>query len=207
VKRRDLTADELALWRRAMRNTMPLPGRTQEIAVEPAGTPAAAAGNAQRPPARSAPQSAPQPSATDKTQPAGTASAPPPTAAPPSGVDAATNRRLRRGRLTVEARCDLHGMRQFEAHGALNRFIAESQAAGRRCVLVITGKGGRIADTGDAPFMQRQEDGVLRRQVPHWLRQEPNASLVFAIEPAHARHGGSGALYVFLRKSRKAAPS
>lgn len=194
MKRRDPTTEELDLWRRAMRNTAPLPGRGAE--TERAET-------SQTPPSRRA--ATPRPSSRDKetTGRDRTANPPPPVPAPaPGGLDAATQRRLRRGRMEVEGRIDLHGMRQSEALGVLARFLAQSQAAGRRCVLVITGKGGRLADNGDAEFMRRPEDGVLRRQVPLWLAQEPNRSRVFAVEQAHPRHGGSGAFYVFLRKAQ-----
>lgn len=120
------------------------------------------------------------------------------------GLDAATARRARRGKLPVEARIDLHGMRQVDAHGALTHFILSCAHNGKRCVLVITGKGGRrpSGDGPDAPFMRpRPEDGVLRAQLPRWLAQEPLRSRIFGMEQAHQRDGGSGAFYVFLRKA------
>lgn len=191
MKRRRPTTEELALWRRAMRGTTPLPGRADETDGETeTAEPSVSFRSQPPPPANRKPVSpgAFRPSEPDR---------PPP---PPGGVDAATRRKLRRGRAPVEGRVDLHGMRRAEAHLALTRFIAESQLAGRRCVLVITGKGGRLSAEGDAAFMQRSEEGVLRRQVPLWLAQEPIASRVFAVEQAHPRHGGSGAFYVFLRR-------
>ena len=112
---------------------------------------------------------------------------------PAAGIDRRTADRLRRGRLAIEARLDLHGSFQDDAHRALNEFIVRSAASGRRVVLVITGKG-RVSEGG----------GVLRRNVPHWLRLAPCAPHVLAVVPAQPQHGGSGALYVMLRRKREA---
>ncbi|MFP4003251.1 MAG: Smr/MutS family protein [Alphaproteobacteria bacterium] len=197
MKRRNVTEEELALWRQAMRNTTPLPGRGVDSGSGDAGAEPSASAVPSRPtapPGETASAAVPKADAD-----AGPKTVPRPL---PGGLDAATRRRLRRGRTEIEGRVDLHGMRRAEAHLVLTRFIAESQLSGRRCVLVITGKGGRPFPDGEAAFMRRDGDGVLRREVPRWLAQEPNASRVFAIEQAHPRHGGAGALYVFLRKAR-----
>ena len=111
----------------------------------------------------------------------------------PAGIDRRTAERLRRGRLTITARLDLHGLTQEKAHRRLDGFLADAQTAGHRCVLIITGKGER--DGGS---------GVLRREVPRWLNQAPNRARVVAIEPAQPRDGGAGALYVLLRRARDA---
>ena len=108
-----------------------------------------------------------------------------------AGIDRRTADRLRRGKLAIDARIDLHGMFQDDAHRALNGFVTGSAAAGRRVLLVITGKG-RVREGG----------GVLRRNVPHWLRLAPCAPHVLAVVPAQPQHGGSGALYVMLRRKR-----
>ena len=108
---------------------------------------------------------------------------------------------LRRGKRAVDAVIDLHGMRQAEAHGTLLAFLRRSQAAGHAVVLVITGKGG--AGSGGGPFEER---GVLRRMVPHWLRLPDLRSLVLGFDEASPQHGGSGALYVRLRRRRSAGP-
>ena len=108
-----------------------------------------------------------------------------------AGVDRRTAERLRRGRLSVEATLDLHRHTQDEAHRALMGFITDAAAEGRRCVLVITGKGA-LSEGG----------GVLRRQVPHWLNQQPCRECVLAIAEARPEHGGAGALYVLLRRRR-----
>jgi DNA-nicking Smr family endonuclease len=104
---------------------------------------------------------------------------------------------LRRGRQEIEAVIDLHGMRQTEAHHALLAFLRRSQAGGLKVVLVITGKGAAGA-VQDFPFGER---GVLRRMVPHWLRLPDLRPLVVGFDEAAPHHGGSGALYVRLRRS------
>ncbi|MBN2907302.1 MAG: Smr/MutS family protein [Rhodobacteraceae bacterium] len=106
--------------------------------------------------------------------------------------------RMKGGRLDPEARIDLHGMTLAQAHPALNAFILRNQAAGRRLVLVITGKGRTGSDDGPIP----ERRGVLKRQVPHWLHQAPVAQAVLQIAQAHRRHGGDGAYYVYLRRAR-----
>jgi DNA-nicking Smr family endonuclease len=124
----------------------------------------------------------------------------------PGNIDAKAVRRLGSGRLTVDARIDLHGMRQSEAHSALRAFLWRAVAKGNRMVLVITGKGGRrppaAADFGDAAWLGDAsiEPGVLRQQVPLWLREPEFAPLVVGYTTAHIRHGGEGALYVQLRR-------
>lgn len=106
--------------------------------------------------------------------------------------------RMKRGKLKPEARLDLHGMRLDRAHGALVQFILSSQSAGRRLVLVITGKGKRSDDSGPIPTPR----GVLKHQVPQWLAMAPLAQAVMQVSQAHASHGGEGAYYVYLRRTR-----
>lgn len=117
-------------------------------------------------------------------------------AAAPLQMDAKTHGKMTKGRLTPEARIDLHGMTLSEAHPELIRFILNAQSAGMRLVLVITGKGKRGQDIGPIP----QRMGVLRHQVPHWLRLPPLGPAVLQVSEAHLKHGGSGAYYVYLRR-------
>jgi DNA-nicking Smr family endonuclease len=119
--------------------------------------------------------------------------------APLAPLERRTLLALRRGKRAVDAVVDLHGMRQTEAHGSLLAFLRRSQAAGHAVVLVITGKGG--AGSSEGPFEER---GVLRRMVPHWLRLPDLRSLVLGFDEASPQHGGSGALYVRLRRRRGA---
>jgi DNA-nicking Smr family endonuclease len=115
----------------------------------------------------------------------------------PLQMDAKTHGKMTRGKLAPEARIDLHGLTLAEAHPELIRFILNAQSQGLRLVLVITGKGKRRDDTGPIP----QRMGALRHQVPHWLRLQPLGPAVLQVSEAHLKHGGSGAYYVYLRRS------
>lgn len=106
--------------------------------------------------------------------------------------------RMKRGKLVPEARIDLHGMTLDQAHPALTRFILGAQSSGKRLVLVITGKGKMEEDN----ILFARQRGVLKRQVPHWLQMSPLSHAVQQVSPAHIRHGGDGALYVYLRRQR-----
>lgn len=103
--------------------------------------------------------------------------------------DRRTARRLKRGDVAVEARIDLHGSTQAEAHRRLERFLHAAHEDGLRLVLVITGKGFRDG-----------EPGVLRSSVPRWLGESPNRHRVLGYTAASPKDGGEGALYVRLRR-------
>jgi DNA-nicking Smr family endonuclease len=103
-----------------------------------------------------------------------------------------TKQRLARGTEAIEGRLDLHGRTQAQAHAALLSFLRGAQARGAKNVLVITGKGARAAEGAR---------GVLKRQVPLWLKLPELRGLVVGFEQAHVGHGGEGALYVRLRKA------
>lgn len=105
---------------------------------------------------------------------------------------------LKRGKMRPDSRIDLHGMTLARAHPELNRFILDAHANGQRLVLVITGKGRDKDD--DDPIPVRR--GVLRHQVPQWLATPPLSHVVLQVAEAHLKHGGSGAYYVYLRRSR-----
>ena len=111
-------------------------------------------------------------------------------------LDRRLKQRLGRGLIAIDARIDLHGLTQAEAFGQLSAFLRRARRDGARTVLVITGKGG-MGD-GDGP-----PRGVLRRQVPLWLSATGLREGVIAFAPAHAEHGGSGALYVRLRRGER----
>ena len=140
----------------------------------------------------SAPAAARRPA--PRNTPAAKSSAKPAPAPPLATLERRAARGLRAGRVSVDARIDLHGHRQLEAHGVLKSFLARAQASGRRHVLVITGKGGPRG--GDGRF----ERGVLNREVPRWLADPAFRQWVVSFAPAHQRHGGEGALYVRLRR-------
>ncbi len=120
------------------------------------------------------------------------------------GLDKRSARRLKRGRTEIEGRLDLHGMTLDAAHGALDQFIDRSLRRGKRCVLVITGKGRRASLDGQGwgEGLDRDPRGVLREAAPNWLRVGAQGNQILAIEPARPQHGGDGAFYVLLRRKR-----
>ena len=117
-----------------------------------------------------------------------------PSALQGKALDTRTEERLRKGRMPLEGRLDLHGMTQDEAFFALIRFLVAAQERGKRCVLVITGKG------------KPGEGGVLRRNLPIWLEDSRIANGVLKHVPARPHHGGEGAFYVYLRRKRGENP-
>jgi DNA-nicking Smr family endonuclease len=169
-RRRELTPEELALWRRAMDEA---PGEGERAVDRPAPAPEGAARDATIPRAAPARRGA----ALDPAR--------------PVGLDRRTWLRLRRGKVTIELILDLHGQTQEQAHRNLVGFLVRAQAEGRRCVLVVTGKG-------------QPGGGTLRHMVPRWLNEGDNRERVVAYTPAQRHHGGTGALYVLLRRHRTA---
>jgi DNA-nicking Smr family endonuclease len=110
---------------------------------------------------------------------------------------------LKRGTRQVDAKMDLHGMRQDEAHATLIGFVRRSSDRGASLVLVVTGKGSGKVRAGSLNDPLGDERGVLRRLVPHWLRLPELRHLVIGFEEAHPNHGGAGALYVRLRRQTR----
>jgi DNA-nicking Smr family endonuclease len=181
VSRRRLpSAEELRLWRAAMHDADPLPGR-RHAPEPPAPEPPPGPGPLPAPPSLLSISPAP-PTGRDRHLPRLDLTSSP-------GVDRRTEERLRRGRFAIEGRIDLHGMTQAEAHSALVGFVLRSWHERRRHVLVITGKGARGG-------------GVLRAAVPRWLDEPPLRPLVLALRHAQPQHGGEGALYVLLKRHR-----
>ena len=130
------------------------------------------------------------------------APAPKPRLVPSTGpLDRQTSRDLDKGRLEVEAKLDLHGMRQRDAHAQLRRFLKTAQARGLKHVLVITGKGAD-PEFGEAS-MRKRNAASCGNAVPHWLAEADFAPLVVSYSPAPRRLGGDGALYVRLRRARR----
>lgn len=117
-------------------------------------------------------------------------------AAPTLGpADRSGERRVRRGQVEIDAALDLHGFTQDQAFAALTHFLFAAHARGAAAVLVVTGKGGRARDGEAAP-------GVLKRRLPDWLASPGLRPVVSGMAPAHRKHGGAGASYVFLRRVR-----
>lgn len=122
-----------------------------------------------------------------------------------TGVDGRTAERLRRGTMEPDARLDLHGFTEVAAHGALITFLRSAQMRGYRLALVVTGKGTRKPDPYASFDMEldARSRGVLKTAVPRWLKEPALAGMVADMREAHRKHGGAGALYVYLRKIAK----
>jgi DNA-nicking Smr family endonuclease len=178
-RKRALSEEERALWDTVAKEVKPLRKKPRSGRTEPASaeTETTAAGKAETPPKSLAPVKMPP------------ATRPPPLA--PLGRR--ERAQLSRGRKEIDARLDLHGMTQTRAHRELFAFLQRAHRDGLTFVLVITGKGRAGADP---------ERGVLRRQVPQWLGLPEFRSLVVGFEEAHIGHGGEGALYVRIRRSK-----
>lgn len=105
----------------------------------------------------------------------------------PQTLDVNQDKRVRRGRIEIDTNIDLHDLTQMTAKQALHRAVIRASNRNKRCILVVTGKGMR-------------GDGVLRRNFPLWIADPTIRPLVASYAPAHIRHGGSGAWYVFLKR-------
>lgn len=179
-RRRTVTPDEARIWRAVVQDVAPLPGKGVMAEDEAATVPAP------EPPARPVPPLfRPEP-------------APPPRPNRPlpdlragvtPGLDRRSADRMKKGEMVIDAALDLHGMTQDAAHGALLSFVARAYETGRRCLLVITGKG-------------KQGPGVLRAQVPRWLNQSPLRERILGFSQARPQHGGDGAFYVLVKRQR-----
>lgn len=205
-KSRPLTDTESALWRHTASTTLPLKRAKSRVhaSLEELPAPAASPASVSQPnlkrgatPARAVPLA--------PSRPAGIAPDPPRKPPPLSEFDAKRARKLRTGQVEIDARIDLHGMRQAEAHTALRGFLHAGHRKGHRVVLVITGKGAPAGSTRDdhwSESMGRSERGILRRNVPQWLSEPDLRGIVVSFTPAAIRHGGDGAFYVHLRRLR-----
>ncbi|MDB5602990.1 MAG: Smr protein/MutS2 [Xanthobacteraceae bacterium] len=189
--RRPLRDEEHALWKEVTRSLKPL-SRKQRVAATATAEIATPEVETKKPP----PPPAKRPKPVRPVAPAPVVVKPAPVKAPPPLAPLGRRERSRvaRGRVEIDARIDLHGMTQDEAHAALSRFLRRAQGNGGKLVLVITGKGARFGSDDDG-----RERGVLKRQVPMWLRLPGLCEIVIGFEDASIGHGGTGALYVRLR--------
>lgn len=177
-RRRMLSAEERALWDSVAKQATPL--RKKPRVAKPDVVVAAVAE-----PGVSEPVAPPrQPAQVNK----------PPSTPPLAPLSRRERSHLSRGRIEIDARLDLHGMTQARAHRALLQFLHRANHEGLRFVLVVTGKGRSAGP--------ESERGILRRQVPEWLGQPEFRAFVVGFEEAHIGHGGAGALYVRVRRSR-----
>ena len=178
-----LTGEDIRLWEGVARSVKPLrkakrPAGIEDIASAPDSA-------ASRPARKSA----------ASTQPIATPAIPKPKAPPAiAPIEKRLKQKIARGSQSIDARLDLHGHSQVEAHDALLRFLRRAQSRGGRLVLVITGKGGRGSGG--------RGEGVLKRAVPMWLNLPEFRELVIGFDNAAISHGGEGALYVRVRRAR-----
>ena len=175
---RRLTDEEIALWTEVARSVarrrgaaLPIPSNRIRPTRPPAPPPMATESPADRP-------------------------AKPSTPPPLAPIERRLKRELSRGRAAIDGALDLHGLTQAEAHQALRGFLRHSQTRGARLVIIVTGKGGATDEFSGWP----NERGVLKRLTPQWLRESDLRSVVLGFEEAGRAHGGSGALYVRLRR-------
>ncbi|MCW6510192.1 Smr/MutS family protein [Lichenifustis flavocetrariae] len=185
IRYRRLSDEEITLWRSVADTVERRPGSHL-----PEGPPRALVPTAT--PAEPEPAAPPAPGG----RPAKAAA---PRAAPPlADLDRRTRQKIVRGRIGIERAIDLHGLTQPDAHAALRRFLHTAYAEDLRLVLVVTGKGDRSRARSD----MFGETGVLKRMVPHWLREFDLRPIVLGFEDAGLPHGGAGALYIRLRRRK-----
>jgi DNA-nicking Smr family endonuclease len=180
---RRLSEEEIALWVEVAKSVAKRRGATLPTISSP---------NPSTPPAPAPALAVDSPAARPRKP-----AAPPPLAP----LERRLKRDLARGRSAVDSAIDLHGMNQAEAHHALRGFLVHAQSQGHRLVIVVTGKGGGKARPDVASWID--EPGVLRRLVPHWLRERDLRATVLGFEEAGRAHGGAGALYVRLRRRER----
>jgi len=177
---RKLNAEERILWGKVARSTRPMPGKTGELAeldafLTEAEIEKQTAASPKRP---SEGEVEPVTSATPKAR---------------SGLhyplERPVKRKIAKGRLALEARIDLHGLVQSEAHVLLLEFLMRAHERGMRHVLVITGKGSSLGS-----------EGALKRAVPMWFSKPEFRYFISSYETAAHHHGGEGALYIRLSR-------
>jgi len=201
---RTISIEEASLWHTVARSVTPLArlrhtltrtmkdhGHHGAKAQVPEAVPPAPEGKSARPPTASVATTSPK--------------SPPPRKAPPApvGFDTRTARKVKSGKIDIDARLDLHGYRQAEAHVALKRFLVNAQLSGYRYVKVITGKGSPTETEDVYDMFSSAGRGVLKRSVPHWLAEPEFRSLVVRTTSAGRGQGGEGALIIHVRQLRR----
>jgi len=186
MAKRRVTPDELELWRHVAQTVRPIkskrhsPHKEEAPSAPSAKTPKAKPGKAAPP----APPAKPEPPVPPKPHEL--------THGLSHGIDRRQAERFRKGKLAIEGKIDLHGRTQQDAHDDLLAFLRRAHAAGKRNVLVVTGKG-----------MTTSKTGILRQAVPRWLNEPAFRALVLAFDYAEPQHGGEGALYVLIKRVRE----
>ncbi len=186
AKDKKLSAEDRILWGKVARSARPMPGRLENLEEMLGGTAEIKA--------IPGPEATPSSGVPEKAGPGFSLSRDKAEHRPHHPLERPVKRKLAKGRLTLEARIDLHGMIQSEAHGLLLQFLLRARDRGLRHVLVITGKGTSLGS-----------DGALKRAVPLWFSLPEFRPLISSYEPAARNHGGEGALYVRLARAKGGA--
>ncbi|RVK17936.1 Smr/MutS family protein [Sinorhizobium meliloti] len=186
AKDKKLSTEDRILWGKIARSARPMPGRLENLEELLGGTAEIKA--------VPGPEAAPSSSTPEKAGRGFSLSRDKAEHRPHHPLERPVKRKLAKGRLTLEARIDLHGMIQSEAHGLLLQFLLRARDRGLRHVLVITGKGTSLGS-----------DGALKRAVPLWFSLPEFRPLISSCEPAARNHGGEGALYVRLARAKGGA--
>lgn len=181
-----LTEDDRILWGKVARSARPLPGRMAEIEAFEEALLRQADELPEETKARLKPLAGGPDAAAEK---------PRKVSAHHHPLERPVKKKLAKGRLQLEARIDLHGLFQSEAHAMLLSFIARAHERGLRHVLVITGKGSSMGS-----------EGALKRAVPMWFSKPEFRHLISSYETSAPNHGGEGALYVRLARGRGEGP-
>jgi DNA-nicking Smr family endonuclease len=185
-KEKKLSSEDRILWGKVARSTRPMPGRLDDLMEMLAED--------EQPKPQEEPKAKQQQKPTGPVEPPGITLTKKPGEKVHHPLEQPVKRKLAKGRLTLEARIDLHGMIQSEAHGLLLQFLLRAHERGLRHVLVITGKGTSFGS-----------DGALKRAVPLWFALPEFRPLISSYEQAARNHGGEGALYVRLARTRGSA--
>ena len=199
-----LSSEEQALWRHVATSIKPIKAKARITPVDRSDSDdnTTEALVPPRRPARS--KSASAQSAAPATVPQ-VATVRPGKTPPLADFDPRKAKKIGAGRAGIDARLDLHGMRQDEALAYLRSFLRDAHARGLKTVLVITGKGRKHDDpaTPSINTLDRYPRGVLRRNVPRWLDEPDMRAIVVSYTSAAQRHGGDGAYYVELRRRQR----
>ena len=184
MAKRRVTPDELELWRHVAQSVRPIKSRRRSA------SPKEEAPDAPAPKTKASKPTAP--AAAPKAQPRAPGKPHELTHGLSHGIDRRQAARFRKGKLAIDGKIDLHGRTQQDAHDDLLAFLKRAHAAGKRNMLVVTGKG-----------MTTSKVGILRQAVPRWLNEPAFRSLVLAFDYAEPQHGGEGALYVLVKRVRE----
>ena len=189
---RGLSREDAELWSRVARTVKPL--RPLAKVLAPAAEPDEADPRSPAPrprKAKAAPAVAPPTPAVARRH------DPPPRPLDRHGLDGSWEKKLARAEVHPDFTLDLHGHGLDAAHARLEHGLAQAISLGARVVLVITGKPRPVeaADRGE-------RRGAIRAKLLDWLAHGSHAHRIASVRGAHRKHGGPGAVYVILKRTR-----